>query len=233
MCEQVRAGRASTTLTPDQREVTAVLSFSVCPSVTQRFNLHLCLCVWVHLSPLYLKLLPLLTLHRPLSFILFFSHCLFFCPRLNSLTHSSESSPSPPPPHPNLPPHWGCHGDHRALGWVGWGALCECVSVYSSASGKYVTSRTEVRTCDLPPQHSYLGHSHTLLSFLCIIQPTSKFPWIWWYSLNCCINILMCVLYVCVPRLVRDLWSCSRGLQTSRPSQQNSIVSSHISPGHR
>lgn len=57
--------------------------------------------------------------------IFFFSHCLSFGPRLNSLTHFGESSP----------PLWqGCHGDHSVQSWVG---VCfERACVAYSALGK-------------------------------------------------------------------------------------------------
>lgn len=64
---------------------------------------------------------PPLTLFFPF----FFSHCLSFGPRLNSLTHFGESSP----------PLWqGCHGDHSVQSWVG---VCfERACVGYSALGK-------------------------------------------------------------------------------------------------
>lgn len=39
----------------------------------------------------------------------------------------------------------------------GGGFVCVCVFVCYNASGKCVTSRTEVRGYDLPPLHLYLG----------------------------------------------------------------------------
>lgn len=84
-------------------------------------SLHLCLSAAASVPPL--PHTP-----HPLSFILFFlPHCLFLCPRLNSLTHSVNHHHSPPPPQSSY------HGDHRVQCLCvcvcdrGWGFLWFCV----------------------------------------------------------------------------------------------------------
>lgn len=156
-----------------------------------------------------------------LTLSFFFSHCLFFCPRLNSLTHCSESTPPPPPP----PPWQGCHGDHRVQSWLGGLCLSVCVFVCYSALGKS-GRRSELVTC-LLITHTW-GRGCTLPHISVIYSPSQEsfdIPWavvsIYWYV---CVH---------VPRQYSEHWRWCRGRQTSRPSQQNSVVSSRISPAHR
>lgn len=168
---------------------------SLCPDQSSLFS-------WRELqrSPVLVMLAQLSFLnpfpshHAPLTFPFFFSHCLFSCPRLNSLTHSSESSP----------PHWhGYHGDHRVQSWVGGLCVSACVCMLYCLR----QIKTEVRACDLPSQHSYLGqglHTPTHMSFLCIIQTPREFPWISCDSFN----VGSMYWYVCVhvPRWYSEHW---------------------------
>lgn len=166
------------------------------------------------------------------SFILLFSHCLFFCPRLNSLTHSSESSTPP------SAPHRGCHGDHRVQYELG-GGLCLSVCVYVTVPQANMLPaglRSEGVTC-LLSQHSYLGQqgaadTRTHITYIPVHywEPSQSACW---YSFLCGIDILICTVCVHVLSWGPEHWRCSLGLQTSRPSLQNSIVSSLISPVYR
>lgn len=57
--------------------------------------------------------------------------------------------------------------------------------------------RSEVRAWDLPAHGSYLGQGVHSPTHIChsytLFRPPNEFPLIRWYSLHCCINILICM----------------------------------------
>lgn len=156
MMEQVKAG---VTNSNDQRSKSGdscSLFLSVLFSLRE-LQPSPVLVAWVHVSSLY----PCPSLNaEPYSFTLFVSHCLFFCPRLNSLTHSSESSP---------PTTITTTPLTRLLWWpkgseLG-GGLCMSACVCMLQCLRQI--RSEVRVCDLPDHHSYLGQGVHTLTLIC------------------------------------------------------------------
>lgn len=122
----------------------------------------------------------------PSLFILLFSHRLFFCPRLNSLTHTSESST----PLPNKVAMVITELSLNCFlgGWEG-GLYVTVPEANMLPAGQ----RSEARTATCPLCTNTWGKG-LILSFLCIIQslptPTTQF-------VHCGINELI-FLYICM-----------------------------------
>lgn len=104
----------------------------------------------------------------------------------------NQHPPTPTPTLTRLP--WWPQGSEL----VG-GALLECVCVCMLQCLRQI--RTKVRACDLPPHHSYLGQGVHTPTHICHLFP---FPGIFWYSMNCSINILICMC-ACSQTVLRTL----------------------------
>lgn len=180
--------------------------------------------MWVHLSPLYLRLQPF-TPPPPLSrsFIPFFSHCLFFCPRLNSDSFC-ESSPTPH----LLPNEVAMVTTGFSVSRVGaFFRLCVCTiqcpgqMSYQQDWGQSLWPASSALIPGAGGASDTLTLSTGILRLYALLFNPPPHSHDYQY------------IGLYVARLDPGQCSRSRGRPTSRHSRQNSVVSSHISPGHR